>query len=155
MRKSALLVVMGALAILSFVVAQEGDKGGKTGHKEDAGAAKKVALTGEVMDLHCYMIHPDKGQGTSHAKCAQACIKKGIPAGILVDGQLYVLLGKGHDAAKDAVADHGGSVVTVTGTVLDHDGLKAIQIEKIEYIGAADLQEGEDLDEESHEGHDH
>lgn len=99
-----------------------------------AGAAgNEVTLQGEVVDLHCYILHPGESLGEDHAMCAKGCINKGIPAGFLAeDGTLYLLLGPGHDAAKDHVADAAGKQVTLTGTTAEHKGMKAIQVKSVE-----------------------
>src|SRR5699024_11503361 len=54
-------------------------------------------ITGEVLDMSCYMDHGAKGQG--HKKCAQGCLDKGLPAGILAkNGKVYLLveIGRAH-----------------------------------------------------------
>ena len=35
---------------------------------------KGLTFRGEVVDLQCYTVHPEDGQGLEHAKCAKACI---------------------------------------------------------------------------------
>ncbi len=93
---------------------------------------KEVELKGEIIDLQCYLVHPENSQGADHAKCAQACINKGLPVGLLTEkGELYVLLGAGHDSAKTAVADHAGMTVTVKGVLVEQNGVKAIQIKSV------------------------
>jgi hypothetical protein len=50
-------------------------------------------MTGEVVDLACYIPHPATGQGTGHRKCADTCLKKGMPMGLVTeDKQVYLLL---------------------------------------------------------------
>jgi len=93
---------------------------------------QEVTLVGEVIDLFCYMKHPADGQGPEHAKCAQTCIRKGLPIGFLADGEVYLIIGKDHESAKDLVVDFAGMQSRLTGTLIEHDGVKAIEIAKIE-----------------------
>src|SRR5205814_8813668 len=56
-----------------------------------AWAAEKV--TGEVIDMSCYLHHPETSTGSGHKKCAETCAKKGLPMGLLTsDKQVYLLL---------------------------------------------------------------
>lgn len=98
---------------------------------EHSGQGKEVTLKGEVVDLHCYMLHPDKGKGTEHASCAKSCINRGLPIGFLSDGQIYLLLGQEHNSAKDLVVEYAGKPSVITGTLIEHDGAKAIQVKSI------------------------
>ena len=50
------------------------------------------SVTGEVVDLMCYLDHGAKGD--KHAGCAEKCIKSGGPVGLLTkDDQLYLVIG--------------------------------------------------------------
>ena len=100
-------------------------------HKME-GMSKQVTMVGEVLDMYCYMKHPADGQGAGHMKCAQNCIRKGLPIGFLSDGKVYLIIGKEHESAKDMVVDYAGMQSQLTGTLIDHDGVMAIEIEKIE-----------------------
>ena len=95
-----------------------------------AEAAKTTTLTGEVVDLSCYMGHG--AMGADHAKCAMSCITKGQPVGFLTsDGNLYVILGQDHKTANAQVVDFAGKKSTITGTVKEDKGLKAIELASI------------------------
>jgi hypothetical protein len=125
----SVFMAMGA----SIALAQE------EGHHHDSMSSdtnKQVTLVGEVIDLYCFMEHPGDGQGPDHAKCAQSCIKKGLPIGFLADGEVYLIIGKEHESAKDLVVDYPGMQARLTGTLIEHDGMKAIEIESIEKVAA-------------------
>ena len=48
-------------------------------------------FVGEVVELGCYL--GQGARGAAHAPCAAACLKRGVPAGLLTDdGQLLVLI---------------------------------------------------------------
>jgi hypothetical protein len=67
-----------------------------------------------------------------HAKCATSCITKGQPVGFLTtDGMLYVIIGQNHETANKQVVEFAGKKSTITGTVKDQNGLKAIELASI------------------------
>jgi len=90
-------------------------------------------VTGEVVDLACYLPHPESGKGASHRKCAETCAKKGLPIGLLTDDkQVYLLLEdhenpKGYAQAKDKAAEK----ITVEGEKVAQGGLQAIVVESV------------------------
>lgn len=99
--------------------------------------SKTVTIQGEVVDLSCYLSH--EGRGEKHAKCAIACIKKGLPMGILTDdGKLFVVL---EDHAKaDAyqqLKKSAAKKVTVTGIVYARGGVTGIAVQKVVAASAA------------------
>lgn len=115
---------------------EAGEHAGHEGHAEHA-AAPDATLDGEIVDLQCFMGHPENGQGKDHISCAQACMKKGLPIGFLTGDQVYLLLGPGHAPIKDKVVKLAGVPVTLTGTVVDHHGMKAIQMKDVKKQGGA------------------
>lgn len=126
----ALLLAAGfALGSLGLAVAGEE-------HSHDMSKMEKpkeVTLEGEVLDLYCFMNHPEDGQGPGHANCAKNCIKKGLPIGFLAsDGQVYLLIGKEHNSAAPIVADYAGAKSRLKGMLVMHDGIKAIEVVSIE-----------------------
>ena len=96
-----------------------------------AGATDTV--TGEVVDLTCYMANPETSHGPGHRKCAETCAKKGLPMGILTeDKQLFLLL-QDHANPK-AYADalsKPAETVTVQGRKVTHGGLSGIVVETV------------------------
>lgn len=133
MSRSILVVAaIAAAASLAGVGAWAGDdhKGHKMEHHEEAAGA--VTLEGEILDLYCFMKHPDSGQGAEHAKCARKCISKGLPIGLMVGNDIYLIIGKEHESAAALVADYAGTIARVRGTLVSHHGVKAIELESIE-----------------------
>ena len=83
------------------------------------------AVTGEVVDLMCYLDHGAKGE--KHAGCAQECIKSGGPVGLLTkDEQLYLVIGD-HKSMNDKLASHAGKTITIKGKVVERNGVKMIE----------------------------
>ena len=105
-------------------------------HKHDE-SNKEVTLVGEVLDLYCFMKHPANGQGVEHAKCARTCIRKGLPIGFLAEGEVYLLIGKEHESAKDIVVEFAGSQARLTGTLIEHHGVKSIEVKSIETVASS------------------
>ena len=96
---------------------------------------KSATVSGEVVDMNCYMASEAKGDG--HKSCALGCIKNGGPMGVLTsDGKLYLLL-EDH-SKKDAYAEakkHAGEQITVTGTLAEKDGIKSISVSEVKANG--------------------
>jgi hypothetical protein len=122
--KRILFIVM-AVVLTTSAIALAGDEAKKP-------AAAPTTLTGEVLDLYCYMEHPESATGAEHAKCAQGCISKGLPIGFMAaDGTVYLIIGKEHESASTAVAAFVGKKSTITGYVKESKGMKAIELVSI------------------------
>ena len=97
-----------------------------------AEAQEMASVTGEVIDLTCYIAGGMKGDG--HRACAQVCADAGLPLGILSsDGHVYMTAGKGMPAppATDMLRGHAAHTVTVEGTVSERDGARLITVDKV------------------------
>lgn len=95
------------------------------------GQEKTATLKGEVLDMSCYMGHGAKGSG--HKQCAEMCLKKGLPAGLLTSsGQVYLLV-EDHDKADaySTVIKHAADQVEVTGKVANKNGVQALVVEEV------------------------
>ncbi len=93
-------------------------------------AAASDTLTGEVVDLNCYLGHG--GMGKDHAKCAKQCIKKGLPVGLLTEkGEIYLAVGPDHNKANDLLVEKASETVTVVGEVSEKSGMKLIAVHEI------------------------
>jgi Heavy metal binding domain len=124
MKRMLIVTMMMVFSAATMVLAHEGHEHGK--------ATKPVTLTGEVVDLNCFMMHPESATGPDHAKCAKSCIGKGLPVGFLADnGTLYSVLGKEHESAGALLAGHVGERSAITGNVFEHHGVKAIEFVSI------------------------
>src|SRR5262249_61546062 len=60
------------------------------------GARAADTFSGEVVDLSCYLHHPDTSHGASHKKCAETCAKKGLPMRLLTDDKQVYVVREGH-----------------------------------------------------------
>ena len=91
---------------------------------KDADAAASKEVTGEVVDMMCYMDHGAKGE--KHAACAAMCIKGGGPVGIASEGKTYLIVGD-HKPMNEQLAEHAGKTITVKGKVAEKDGISMIE----------------------------
>ena len=109
-------------------------------HEEHGGAHEPAAentateqtLTGEVVDVVCYLSHGTDGLGTAHAGCAKKCIQGGLPVAIKVGDQLYLAAMASHEPANTSLAGLAGQQVTVHGQVLERDGQHLITVTRVE-----------------------
>jgi hypothetical protein len=123
MRK-AWLVLIGLLIVTALVAGNR-----LFGMEEKAAAA--VTLQGTVVDMHCFVTHGIRD--AKHTACSNACIARGVPAGFLADdGKLYVLFGQKPFSVKETVAGMADVPAILTGTPVERNGIRGIQIEKIE-----------------------
>ncbi len=95
------------------------------------GQSSAKTLKGEVLDMSCYMGHGAKGKG--HQQCAQMCLDKGLPAGLLTsEGDVYLLV-EDHDKAKayEKAIKHAADNIEVTGKVINKNGVQALVVEDV------------------------
>ena len=106
-----------ALAVAPLAIAQEHD------HSADAGASKEV--TGEVVDMMCYVDHNAVGEKHGQS-CGAKCIKSGGPVGIVSDGKAYLVVGE-HKPMNDQLADYCGKTVTLKGKLAERGGIAMLE----------------------------
>ncbi len=121
-------IVVGLVATL--LTAGMGVAWAHEGHEVEA--ANEQTLTGEVMDVFCYLSHGEQGQGKDHVGCAKKCIESGLPVAIKVGDQLYLATMADHTSANNTLAPFAGEQVTVHGAVMEKDGQHLIAIEHVE-----------------------
>jgi hypothetical protein len=98
-----------------------------------ATSAGADTITGEVIDLSCYLHHPATSRGPTHRKCAETCAKKGLPMGLLAEDGSVVLLLEDHGNPK-AYAEALGKAaetITVDGEKVVQGGLTGIVVEEV------------------------
>lgn len=84
-----------------------------------------VTVTGEVIDLVCYLDHA--ATGPKHADCAKTCIEGGLPVGLKgKDGTTYILVGE-HKAMNKTLAPYAAKTITVRGKHVSRDGIHMIE----------------------------
>jgi hypothetical protein len=94
----------------------------------DHGEAANLTVTGEILDLACYIAHG--GKGAQHAKCALKCAEQGQPLGLLAgDGKVYLLLADHADlTAYNKAKTLAGQQVEIKGEAASRDGLTGLTV---------------------------
>ena len=91
------------------------------GHAHQDQAEGPRTVTGEVLDLTCYLGHGASGE--EHANCAKTCIESGLPVGLKgQDGKTYLVVGD-HKPVNKQLAAYAGQTVTLRGKVTMQDGI--------------------------------
>jgi hypothetical protein len=93
--------------------------------------ASGITLSGEIVDMACYLGHG--GKGPQHAACALKCAQAGQPVGLLTDdGKLYLLLGDHADtSAFDKAKSLAGQKVQIHGETADRNGVEGLVVESV------------------------
>jgi hypothetical protein len=108
---------IAALAFSPLAIAEEQHEHGK-----DAAASKEV--TGEVVDMMCYVDH--NATGDKHSACGTKCIKGGGPVGIVENGKAYLVVGE-HKPINEQLADSCGKTITLKGKLAERGGIAMIE----------------------------
>jgi hypothetical protein len=108
---------IAALATAPLAIAEEHE------HGAEAGASKEV--TGEVVDMMCYVDHNAVGEKHGQS-CGAKCIRSGGPVGIVSEGKAYLVVGE-HKPINDQLADLCGKNVTVKGKLAERGGMAMIE----------------------------
>ena len=91
-------------------------------HSDNA-ASKEV--TGEIVDMMCYVDH--NAVGESHGQsCGAKCIKNGGPVGIVENGKAYLVVGE-HKPMNDELADSCGKTITLKGKLAERGGIAMLE----------------------------
>ena len=107
----------GALALAPLALAHEHDK-------DNLDAAAEKTVTGEIVDMMCYVDH--NASGEKHAECAAKCIKGGGPVGIVSEGKVYLVVGE-HKPMNDELAEYAGKTITLKGKMASNGGITMLE----------------------------
>jgi hypothetical protein len=114
-------VFVVALTFSPFALAHDPAEHGK--EKLSAGAEKTV--TGEIVDMMCYVDH--NAVGDEHGKsCGAKCIKNGGPVGIVENDKAYLVVGE-HKPMNDQLAEYCGKTITLKGKLADRGGIALLE----------------------------
>jgi hypothetical protein len=117
MKIAATATIVGAFAVSPLAIAQEHERGG------DAAASKEV--TGEVVDMMCYVDHNAIGEKHGQS-CGAKCVRNGGPVGIVSDGKAYLVVGE-HKPMNDQLAEYCGKTITLKGKMAERGGIAMIE----------------------------
>ena len=121
----ALLAVLALLPWSARATAHEGH------HMPGAKAVTK-SITGEVIDMGCWLGHAARGE--KHISCATKCLNEGMPMGLLTSNGTLYLVTLDHDNADpyNNLKSMAGKNATVTGELLTRSGVKAIEASAVQ-----------------------
>lgn len=120
LKVAAAATFIAALACSPLAIAQEHEHG-----KEDLSASAEKSVSGEVVDMMCYVDH--NAMGEKHGQsCGAKCIRSGGPVGIVSDGKAYLVVGE-HKPINDQLADYCGKTITVKGKMAERGGMAMIE----------------------------
>jgi hypothetical protein len=111
---------IAALAVSPLALAQEHEHG-----KQDLTAAAEKTITGEVVDMMCYVDHNAVGEKHGQS-CGAKCIKSGGPVGIVENGKAYLVVGE-HKPMNDQLAEYCGKTVTLKGKMAERGGIAMLE----------------------------
>ena len=126
MKKQSMLIVLLLLAIAALAPAQD---------KKEKKDAKEVSVTGELIDVKCYLTGMMGGKGDDHKQCAIDCIKGGLPVGILEDKteKVYTIVPKkGMEGGNSAMTKYVAQKITLTGIIVEKGGTKLLVYSQVE-----------------------
>lgn len=102
-----------------------------------AGPKKAVTITGEILDMGCYISRSLRGE--VHRECALKCLASGIPMGLLGPDSTVYILSQHHDRAMAPASfappdpfqqchQWPGKQVEVTGLLWVRKGYKELEV---------------------------
>ena len=117
LKTSIAIVFSAALMTAPIAMAHEHEK-------ENLAAAADKTVTGEIVDVMCYVDHG--AMGDKHAGCSAKCIEGGGPVGIVSDGKLYIVVGD-HKPMNGELAEYAGKTITLKGKMASNGGITMLE----------------------------
>jgi hypothetical protein len=117
MRIAVTATFIAAMAISPLAIAQEHEHGG------DAASSKEV--TGEIVDMMCYVDHNAVGEKHGQS-CGAKCVKNGGPVGIVSGDKAYLVVGE-HKPMNDQLAEYCGKTITLKGKMAERGGIAMLE----------------------------
>jgi hypothetical protein len=131
--KRSIGVLIAASAALAVLLAFTASVAPMPAAAEPAAAGPETAsVTGEVIDLSCYVRAGMKGAG--HADCAASCGKAGVPLAILEDEseKVWIVVSeKDMEPPNAKLLPFVAKKVTVTGKVYERGGQRIIAMSTV------------------------
>jgi hypothetical protein len=115
------VIVIASFATAPLALAHDPAEHGK----ENPAAGAEKTVTGEIVDMMCYVDHNAVGE-THGQSCGAKCIKGGGPVGIVSDGKAYLVVGE-HKPMNDQLAEYCGKTITLKGKAADRGGIAMLE----------------------------
>jgi len=117
-------------------------------NKKVLAGGKAVTVTGEVVDVSCYLQLGKRGE--AHVPCGSKCIEHGQPIGLLdSEDKLYILFAEEHHPRRDGKVDLKkvfapllAKTVTVTGMMTEMKDYRALFVRASDLSGSVKPGEG-------------
>ncbi len=117
-------------------------------HKKVLEGGKVTTVTGEVVDVSCYLQLGKRGE--AHVACGSKCIANGQPIGVVdADGNLYIVMAEEHHPRRDGQVELKSvlgpllaKTVTLTGMMTEMKGYRALFVQAAELGGTVKPVEG-------------
>ncbi len=117
-------------------------------NKKVLASGKKAAVTGEVVDVSCYLQLGKRGD--AHVACGSKCIEHGQPIGIVDgDGKLTILFAEEHHPRRDGTVDLKtvfgpllAKTVTVNGMMTEMKDYRALFVRVADLTGLKPAETG-------------
>jgi len=108
-------------------------------HKKMLEGGKATTVTGEVVDVSCYLQLGKRGE--AHVACGSKCVANGQPIGVVdADGNLYIVMAEEHHPRRDGQVELKSvlgpllaKTVTISGMMTEMKGYRAL------FVPAAEL----------------
>jgi hypothetical protein len=113
------VIVIASFATAPLTLAHDPSEHGKEN------AASEKTVTGEIVDMMCYVDHNAVGEGHGQS-CGAKCIKNGGPVGIVENGKAYLVVGE-HKPMNDELADSCGKTITLKGKLAERGGIAMLE----------------------------
>jgi hypothetical protein len=117
LKTSVAIVFSAALMTAPIAMAHEHEK-------ENLAATADKTVTGEIVDVMCYVDHG--AMGDKHSACSAKCIEGGGPVGIVSDGKLYIVVGD-HKPMNGELAEYAGKTITLKGKMASNGGVSMLE----------------------------
>jgi len=113
------ILVIASFATAPLALAHDPSEHGKEN------AASEKTVTGEVVDMMCYVDHNAVGEQHGQS-CGAKCIKNGGPVGIVENGKAYLVVGE-HKPINEELADSCGKTITLKGKLAERGGIALLE----------------------------
>ncbi|MDX2270127.1 MAG: hypothetical protein NW208_18650 [Bryobacter sp.] len=129
MKSSTYVALLSALLIAGWASLALGQH--DHGKHEPSSSASEQMITGQVVDVACFVGH--NSSGPKHAKCAETCARAGNPLAIYDEKAkaIYLPVSSDHSNPNTKLMPFIEKRVKVSGKILEKAGLKGIAIEKV------------------------
>jgi hypothetical protein len=98
-------------------------------------AKAETTITGEIIDVKCYLTGMGEGRGGDHKQCAVDCINGGLPVGLLDEQteKVYTIVPKkGMEGANKSLVRYVAERVKLTGTIVEKGGTRLFVFTRVE-----------------------